>query len=378
METKIVIDHHQLIKNLSNIKEVLKPGNVKILAVVKANAYGHGLLEVAHTLENRVDGFGVSYLREAIELTKGHIHQDILVMGPCYEFDQVLYPNIILSLESLEQWAKMEEHFLMSHEMVKPSNLRVHLKLNTGMNRFGFSKEELVEFLRLYQGSSCKEFVSIEGAYSHLAHTILTDKNAVYRQRDAFLEMKTVIEMAVATKLIFHLANGENAIDDPKLCFDQIRVGNVLYGPVLTKRKIKNSSVAKVLLPLVSVKHVRKGERLGYGAKNKARMDMRVGIVEGGSYEGIGLIKDTTGQRKSLRCKLWIKQGLRILIKKECLLYKNEALPILGMVNMQYTMIDLKTCDIKIGEYLEYKKAPLYIKEGVQRIHVTEDTNATT
>ena len=377
MEMKIVVNHQQLKENVKKIQESLSMNNPKIFAVVKANAYGHGMIPIAKSLENKVDGFAVSFLREAIELIESGIQQDILVMGPTYAIQEVVQSKIIVTLENLEQWEAIEEFFSKVSSPMQYPKLRIHIKLNTNMNRFGFSKELLDVFIEKYKASPYKESLWICGAYSHLAHITKTNEKAVLKQKELFLDMKKRIEEVFGEGLMYHLANGENAIDDPSLSFDMIRVGNALYGNVLTKKRIHTEAIAQVLLPLVSVKTVRKGEDIGYGGKRKAKKDTKIGIVEGGFYEGVSLIKETSGQSLFLRYKQWLKQGGRIFLKKESLYYKGQGFSVVGMVNMQYTIIDLGTCEIQVGEYLEYRKAPLYIKEGVQRIHVMEEDHAT-
>lgn len=377
MEMKIVVNHQQLKENLKKIQEALPVNKPKIFAVVKANAYGHGMVPIANSLENRVDGFAVSFMREAIELIEAGIQQDILVMGPTYAIQEAVQSKVILTLENLEQWEAIEDFFSKVSRPMQYPKLRIHIKLNTNMNRFGFSKESLDVFIEKYKASPYKECIWICGAYSHLAHITKINEKAVQKQKERFLDMKKRIEEVFGAGMMYHLANGENAIDEPSLCFDMIRVGNALYGNVLTKKRIHTVAIAQVLLPLVSVKTVRKGEKIGYGGKIKAKKDMKIGIVEGGFYEGVSLTKETSGQSLFLRYKQWLKQGGRIFLKKENLYYKGQRLSVVGMVNMQYTIVELGNREIRVGEYLEYKKAPLYIKEGVQRIHVMEEDHAT-
>jgi alanine racemase len=172
--------------------------------------------------------------------------------------------------------------------------------------------------------------------------------------------------------VIFHLANSEIAIDYPSMHYDMIRIGNALFGPVNSKKKIVLKRVARLMLPVVSVHERKKGDRIGYGLRYRFKKNGKMGVIESGFYEGIGLEKSPLGQSIKYRIIFYMKSLIKAMLRKDYVNYKNVKLPIIGMVNMQFTMVDVSDVNIEVGDFVELIKSPLYIKENVERRHILE------
>ncbi len=374
LEPKIEIDHNRILSNLSKIQERLDR-NVKVMAVVKSNAYGHGMIEVSKTLEKHVDMLGVGFLEEGIDLRR-HIKSDIFVMGPVYDFDTAIENDLIITMESVHQFTAMISFF---EKRLRESKdvLRIHLKVDTGMHRFGMNLDEIKEVLNIFENKKCESNVSIEGVFSHFAGTSLLHKKSVEEQYKVFKKVKDYMKNHYHKPLIYHIANSENGLDSMRYNEDMVRIGNGLYGGMALENPLDTKCVAKVLLPIMSIHVLKETDTFGYGFKKKAKKGTKLGAVKTGFYEGTGMGKMPIGQNIRSIVKFYVKGLIKALLRKEAVTYGALTLPIVGTVNMQFFQIDLTGTNIMVGDFVEYKKAPLYYKESVKRVHIREGRNGT-
>jgi len=369
LEPKIEIHHHQLIDNARLIKQRLDK-KTKIMAVVKSDAYGHGMASVSKTLNPYVDMFGVGFIEEGLKL-KPNVTKDIFVLGPSYNFDLYVEHGFIASIESVHQFRALlcfYDNTLKDTDKV----IRIHLKLDTGMHRFGMSFEELKEMMNIYDNKKCTNIV-IEGMFSHFGDTYLNNPKKVEEQYALFVKAKEYIIHHYSYPMIFHIANSENALDTDKYNEDMVRIGNGLYGPLALKNPIETKKIARVFLPIVSIHVVNKKSKFGYGFRRMAKKGARLGAVKTGFYEGTGMQKMPLGQGTFSVLKFFIKLMIKALVRKDNVYYGAMSLPIVGTVNMQFFQVDLTGTDIMVGDFVEMVKAPMYFKESVQRIHVMEE-----
>lgn len=388
-EPRIEVNHKVIIDNLHQIKNRLDV-RVKIMGVVKADAYGHGVGEVAKTLESSVEMFGVGNLNEATELGEW-VDKDIFIMGPMHEFNYVNKEKFILTIESSIQFQCLLKYIELNYEnrdseaqeaINSDSNkqsqllhpIRVHLKVNTGMSRFGLTKEELQECLEHLSFNNRSSHIAVEGMYSHFASTIVSDKKLVDKQYELFCSMKRTIEKFIPReKLIYHIANSENAIDDKTYQEDMVRIGNGLYGPLALKNPIKLRKAARVLLPVISIHEIAEAGPIGYGSKKHVKSGTKVGVVQAGFSDGFGLTKTPVGQSGLKIILYYAKRCFKALFSPEKVFFSRETFNILGSVNMQFFQINVTGSTIMIGDFVEVKQAPLYFKSTVKRLHISED-----
>ena len=335
----IEVDQNILSENLATIQGITRD-NVKIMAIIKSNAYGHGILEIAKALSFQVDCFGVGFFNEALALREQGIIQDILVLGPSYDFALAIENKITITVESIDQGVQLFD-FVKKNLMNTSKKISIHIKVDTGFGRFGFCEKDLELFLEQYK--NYEEYIMIRGLYSHIATTKGADDLYVQKQNERFIQYKILFKNFVNAKhVIFHLANSEIAIDYPSMHYDMIRIGNALFGPVNSKKKIVLKRVATLKLPVVSIHERKKGDYIGYGLRYRFKKDGKMGVIEAGFYEGIGLEKSPLGQSKKYRIIFYMKSFVKAMLRKNYVNYKNAKLPIIGMVNMQFTMIDVR------------------------------------
>ena len=271
-----------------NVKEIQKklPDCTEMMAVVKANAYGHGDRLIANELQNLgIHLFGVSNLEEAISLRNDNIKGEILILGASPEntAKELSEFNVTQTVFSLEYAKKLNEKAVENSVTVN-----CHIKLDTGMGRIGFNCDNLEEIVSAYNLSN----LNVTGIFSHLSSAddlSRTGKSYTLNQAERFnktiadLENKNVI---FKTK---HLQNSAGILNYKDFKYDMVRAGIILYGlPVDTFKgcDIPLKPVMKLFSTVSMVKDVKKGDFISYSRKFKAKKDMRLATVPIGYADG--------------------------------------------------------------------------------------------
>lgn len=242
----------------------------KSVAVIKADAYGHGSVPVAKALDHQVFAFAVAQPNEAIELRQHGIQSDIFVLcAPQPEWASVYGDwNLIASVGHPD------------HLRFLPASTRVHLKCNTGMNRLGFDPEELQEMIT---GVHARPDLSFEGLFSHFANSEREDTSSMALQLDRF----THISSHFPSHWIRHINSSAAVLTMDTIPFDAVRIGLVLYGYVpfgLPNPGLK--WVKQWKSQLNQTRPIQKGEPVGYGWTWQAPADGWLGIIPVGYADG--------------------------------------------------------------------------------------------
>ena len=283
--TSCFIDHEALRWNFRRIKEKVGP-QVKILSMVKANAYGHGAIRVAQTLAvEKTDAFGVATLEEAVELRQAKIRQPIIVLAGTYpeqsgEFVKHDLTPVVHDLETLKNLAAAIER--------QSATLNIHLEIDTGMGRTGFLAAAanlwIPELQRL-------KALKIEGVFSHFSDAESAGEPYSTNQvRDFLSIIKSLGEAGINPPLI-HMAKSAALITVPDSHFAMVRPGLALYGmypapPLLAEIELK--PVLSWKTRVLQLKRVPKGTSLGYGrtfvtARESLIATLPVGYADGTS-----------------------------------------------------------------------------------------------
>lgn len=269
------INLNNLLFNAKQIKKLL--GKEKFCAVVKADAYGHGAEKVAAALYPVIDCFAVALVEEGISLRLSGIDKEILVFNIINESDieKAIRYNLTVSVASLSQ-AKMVYTILKKEK----KSIKIHIKVNTGMNRLGVSVKELEGLCRYF--SDKRELVKVEGLYSHLSDP--EDDVSVKRATSLFLLAKKILR-DYNYKVISHISASGGALKGIKS--DMARIGIMLYGYKPFKSdKITLKPVMKVVAPVICRRTLKKGEPALYG-KVKAKKKTDISIVRYGYADGL-------------------------------------------------------------------------------------------
>ncbi len=269
--------------NVNEIKRRL-PDTTKMMAIVKANAYGHGDKLIANELQNMgIDLFGVSNLEEAISLRHADIKGNILVLGSTPEnvAKDIWGFNVTQTVYSLE-YAKSLNDCARANGVT----INCHLKIDTGMGRIGFNCDDIDEITKAYNLSH----LNFTGIFSHLSSADdLTDEGKEYTKMQAEKFDKTVslLENRGITFKLKHLQNSAGILNCPHFKYDMARAGVILYGiGIDTCEEITLKPVMELKSVVSMVKNVKKGDAISYSRRFIADKDMRLATVPIGYADG--------------------------------------------------------------------------------------------
>ena len=276
--------------NLSNLKhnllqiESLLNNNCKVMAVVKADAYGHGAVEVSKYLQSLgIMHFAVACIDEAIELREAGIVGEILVLGytPTSRKKDLIYYNISQTIVDIN-YAKE----LCENEGI----LDVHIKLDTGMNRLGTKIEDIEELIEIYKN----EKLNIKGTFSHLSRAdslLEEDVNFTNSQIDKFYKIIDILEKSNIDVGKIHLQSSYGITNYKNLKCDLVRPGIILYGvsSISYDKTLDELSLKPVLslkTKIASVKVIHESETVGYGNNFTSNRDMKIAVATIGYADG--------------------------------------------------------------------------------------------
>lgn len=322
----VEIDLDAIRHNMQEIRRMVGPA-VDILAVVKAEAYGHGALPVAKTaIASGASWLGVAMPEEGIELRKAGIETPILIFGPIQP-DQV-GPVVKYGLTTaICNW---ESAVAMSGEAIRTGKPALaHLKVDTGMGRVGVRPDDTVEFIR-----KTRELpgLQITGIFSHMATADEKDKSYAKRQIEVF---SMVVENLKAVGLLpekVHLANSAGIMELPESYFNMVRPGIILYGLYPSNEVDRKKALLKPALTLKTrvsyVKRVPVGSGISYGQRYHTQKESTIATIPIGYADG------------------WS----RMLTNKAEAIIRGKRYPIVGSICMDQCMIDLGDDTVEIGE----------------------------
>jgi len=291
-------------------------GSRKIMAVVKANAYGHGDIEVSQTAINSgCEYLGVAFVEEGIKLRQAGISHPVLVFGAhhAHHLKAALDNNLEITLTSKEQINYLK------NEIDKKQKIPVHLKVDTGMNRVGFSLEFFEEIFESLLNT--RQF-KIVGVYSHLSSADETDSTYTDIQLLRFNEIKSYVESKCAHKILFHLSNSAAIMKSEKTYLDMVRPGIMLYGqPPSPDFDLKwdLKEVLSLHSKLGLIKYLEKNEPISYGRRFYTKEATHIGVIPAGYADGLN----------------------RGLTNNAEVIIRGEKYPLVGTVCMDMVMVDL-------------------------------------
>ncbi|MCM3783636.1 alanine racemase [Neobacillus mesonae] len=330
-QAEINLDH--LKHNVDAFRNAL-PEGVLFSACVKANAYGHGAVEIAKELERlNVDYLNVAFLDEALELRQAGIHTPILVLGYTPpEGIEIAYEHHITVTVFSEEVLQAIEALELSDDS-RP--LKVHLKIDSGMGRLGVLTLEDAEYYA--QRLSRLSYVNFEGVYTHFAKADEKDKSYTLKQYQRFMDVANALRNQGYSIPIIHTGNSATAIDTPTLTMDMVRVGISLYGlypsDEVEREAVHLRPVLTLKTKIVYVKEVPEHWGISYGTRYCSSKDEKIGTLPIGYADGFS----------------------RLLAGKAEVLIRGRRVPVVGTICMDQCMVSLKTLteekeDIKAGE----------------------------
>lgn len=319
----VEIDLAALSHNVQQIRGLLS-ANTDLMAVVKADAYGHGAVTVAQTvLQSGATWLGVATIPEGIELREAGIEAPILVLGATHTAEQI---RAIANWQLQPTLCTPKQALVFSEAIGKRSLLPVHIKLDTGMSRLGMPWEQAQEFVQLVQGLPN---LSIASVYSHLATADDPDPTAMRQQQQRY---ETAIRACGLNGLSnrsgqrprLHLANSAATLSDPNLHYDLVRTGLIIYGHYPAEHlqsRIDLKPVMQVKARVTQVKTIQPGTGVSYSYKFVADRETQIAVVGIGYADGVP----------------------RNLSNKMTVLVRGQRVPQIGAITMDQIMLDVST-----------------------------------
>lgn len=323
--TYLQVNLSQLEKNLSAIRAHVSPA--KVMPMVKANAYGHGIDGVAPFIEPFVDYFGVATVEEGIRLrTELRITKPILIAGGILAEQVPLFADHDLTLtgSSIELLEDAEEISRQTGRRIK-----IHLKFDTGMERIGLHEYEAEP---LIESSLRLKHVDVEGMYTHLANSELADRSYSNLQIERFQEILRVYEkLSEPTPALKHVNNSAGILNLPEANFDMVRAGILFYG-VYPGEEVDRVIEVKPALTWRSrvaySKITKPGRPIGYGSLWQAERETRIVTVPCGYADGY----------------------FRRMTNQAQVVIHGKKYPQVGRICMDQFMVNVGDDDVKVGD----------------------------
>lgn len=345
--TQAKIDLDAVEYNYNNTRAKL-PQGCKLLGVIKADAYGHGAVELARFLENKCDFFGVACIEEAVELKKADIKTPILILG--YVAPEL--SDIVVKYDIRIPVFSYDSAKALSDEAVKQGKtVPFHFCIDTGMSRIGFQVNE-------ESADICKQIcdlpnIEAEGLFSHFATADETDLSKAIAQRDKFKKFVDMLQKRGIDIPIKHLNNSAGIMNFDEY-FDMCRMGIILYGlypsDEVDKSRLDIKPVMSWLTHISHIKTLQPGREISYGGTYKTTEPRVIATIPVGYADGYP----------------------RCLSNKGRVIINGQYAPIVGRVCMDQFMVDVTDVD---GAELD-SAVTLVGKDGDAELSMEEVSNA--
>jgi len=315
-QTVLEINLNAIVENLKAYQHFLHP-STKVMAMVKAFAYGSGGAEIAGILQyHKVDYLGVAYADEGVELRKAGIHLPVMIMNPEEStFDAIIENDLEPDIYSFELLHQFDAYLKRLGLQQYP----VHIEIETGMNRLGFDTADIRKLGgMLNQTDSFK----VRSVFSHLAGSEdPAEDDFTLQQHEKFISANNELEKFLDYSFIKHLANSAAIIRHPLLQMDMVRLGIGMYGvDAANTKSLELQPVATLKSTIAQIKHLKKGESVSYNRKGIVKRDSVIATIRIGYADGYSR---SLGNGKGK------------------MLINHQLAPVVGAVCMDMTMVDI-------------------------------------
>ena len=357
-----VIDKDVLASNVQVIRQLA--GSTPIIAVIKCDGYGMGLVQYARFLSYRgIEVFGVSALEEAIALKQAGIAGEVILLtsnAVAEDCEEIVKNNIIATVGSAEAAKALDDAGKKLDIMP-----RAHVEINTGMGRCGFPWDNVSwsDELKKYDIDYC-------GTFTHYSCSFSNDEKDVKVQTDRF---KSAVKKLMANGFetgVLHAANSHAFLKYPKTHMDMVRIGSAFVGRVAGAKSYGLNPVGYFESKVVDVNYIKKGENIGYGNTYKAKADIKTAIIPVGYYHGYMTEKsrDTFRIRDIIRYIIGDLKPKKLFVK-----IGGETYRIIGRVATMNVIADVTGSGVKAGDSVILPGNPIMVDSGVKKVYKGKD-----
>ena len=347
-----IVSREDLAYNISILRE--KAGTTPIWAVVKADGYGLGAGTFAKELYNLgIQNFCVTEPWEAEAIRyQGITEGRILMLRQISDPDQICAMQklgVILTVGSLEAAQRINN--------AADSPVSIHLKVDTGMGRYGFRQTEIPEMVSLFRNG---KNLQIEGIYTHFNCAFCNDA-LTKTQFNVFKSIVGVLQAEGCDTGMVHCCNSGAFLKFPEMHLDAVRLGSALLGRMSFLTKLR--PLGKVETTIEELHHMSKGQTTGYGALWKSKGERTLAIIPVGWYNGLQ-VSCKEDRSRAVDCIRGGLRELKNLLKrpKTCVTISGKSCPIVGAIGSLHCAVDVTGVECKVGQQVEMQISPMHIK----------------
>ena len=355
--SRYIIEKDKLIENIETVKRL---AGVPVIGVVKGNGYGFGIREFTAVLkENGIKTFAVTEVTDIPVLKEILDDEDILVMrSTCIEEEaRIIAENGCIATIGSEEACRVMD--AVSAELGVKT--KCHLKIDTGMARYGFMPSEISKAIACYDA----ENLDFTGIYTHFS-SAFRNAELTKAQLAIFKDCIEQIEKAGHKTGTAHCANSPALLNVEGVAMDSVRIGSAFTGRVITKSKTGLHRLGSLEAEVIEVKTVPKGYFVGYNGTYQTKEETKIAIVPIGHYDGFGLAKEK--ELIDLRYSLSVFKNY--LKKKQMYVKINGRMyHVIGGIGLSHTAVNITGSDVKIGDTATVDISPLMVNPRIERIY---------
>ena len=329
-----------------NAKTIISSVPVPVIAVLKCDGYGTGLLCAAKIWKSAgAEMFAVSDGRDALRLREAGFDDDILLLSPTANAplaEKLVQNGVILSIDS-----RASADFYSSFQKYP---IRAHIAVDTGLGRFGFKYTDSAAIREIYRDYPFK----IEGIYSHFAASFEKEYSQTKVQLDRFLSLTRSLEECGIAVGMRHIANSAAALRFPNTHLDAVRVGSALVGRLCCETSVNLRRIGIGKAPVIALKAVQSGDSVGYGGAYRAKKSCTAAIVAVGYGSGFGTARsfDYPSLASALR---GIKSVISRHFNPPSVRINGQTVYPIGRIAACNTLFDADRLDVNIGDIAEFE-----------------------
>ena len=344
----VEVDLKAIAHNIRELRRITNP-KARFMAIVKANAYGHGIIEVARqSLENGAEALGVANIEEGIQLRKAGIDAPVLIFG----YTSPVHAKKLIEFDITQTVYSYETSRALSEALAAyGKKIKVHIKVDTGMGRLGLLRGIKNNSLSEAESISRLPMLELEGIYTHFAAADKSDRSYAGKQFEIFIDFLNQLRIAGLEIPVTHAANSAAIINMPETHLDMVRAGISIYG-LYTSEEVDRSIIKlkpamELKTKIIHLKKVPAGFKVSYGTTYETEKPTTIATVSIGYADGLNRLLSSKGRM---------------------LVCGGQSAPIVGRVCMDMTMLDVgEIPEIVIGE-----EVVVFGKQGNASISVDE------
>lgn len=362
----LVVERNKLKNNLKIIKNIIKQdkNKPKIIAVIKGNGYGLGLIEYAQFLiDNGIDFLAVATVEEAIKLRESGIKQDILMMSSTAikkDIEMLIENQIIITIGSKEAGEEVEK---IAKDMNK--KIRAHIKIDTGFGRYGFiynEKEKMIETIKTWK------HIQIEGTFSHLSIAFYGNGKETEEQFNRFMECIDELKKNDIETGMLHICNSSAFLRFPNMHLNAVRIGSAMLGRLSITNTWGFEKVGYLKSNVAEIKVVPSGYNIGYSNSYITKRKTKIAIVPCGYADGFNVKVDRDMFRKIDKLRYIVRDVKDSFKNKQIYVTINgEKCKVLGRLGMFHVSVDITEKDVKINDEVHFEVSPMFVDSNLTR-----------